>query len=67
MISLCSQPFEHDPSGSIDLSICRETYLKFTTPHIETPYPVDIIVSARAINFIITGGESGGVSLKYMS
>lgn len=62
MISFCSKPLQHNPSGSFDLSVCRQTYLNFSTSEITTPYPVDVIILSRAINFIIV---DNGINLKY--
>lgn len=59
----CLYPGHHQPSGSINASLCRELYLYFKSDTISTTYPVDLIVLARAINFLFI--DQGVPILKY--
>lgn len=65
LIPFCSYPFNHNPSGSLNISIARELYIKFTSCAISNSYPVDLIVLARTINFLLVDSSSGGLHLKY--
>jgi len=65
LISFCLRPLHHDPSGSINISMNPETYLKFKSSKITVDYPVDLIVLSRAINFLLIDSASGGISMKY--
>lgn len=53
----------NQPSGHLNLSRARELYLKFTSTQISQSNPVDLIVVAKAINFLLV--KDGGVILKY--
>jgi hypothetical protein len=66
-IPFCLNPLDHNPSGTLNFSICRETYLEFISSNIDATYPVDLLVLSRAINFIIIDQESAGMTLKYIS
>jgi Large eukaryotic DNA virus major capsid protein/Major capsid protein N-terminus len=67
MVPFCLNPLDHSPSGSLNFSVCKETYLEFISSNINDTYPVDLLVLSRAINFIIVDQESGGMMLKYMT
>jgi len=67
MIPFCLNPLDHNPSGSLNFSVCKETYLEFISSNINETYPVDLLVLSRAINFIVMDKESGGMTLKYMT
>ena len=63
MMSFCINPNTHAPSGSINVSLCREFYLRFVSYIIQDNYPVDLLVMAKAINFLYV--ENGDLSLRY--
>jgi hypothetical protein len=63
MMTFCINPNMHSPSGSLNVSLCRELYLRFTSKVIEPDYSVDLIVLAKAINFLLI--DSGNLSLRY--
>jgi hypothetical protein len=65
MIPFCLNPYDHDPSGSLNLSNCRETYLEFKSTNIDESYLVDVIILSRAINFIIVDQDASGMIFKY--
>lgn len=52
-----------EPSGHINVSKARELYLTHESTYIGTNTPVDLLVSADAINFL--GVELGNAALKY--
>lgn len=56
-------PNEHQPSGHINLSRAREFYLKYKSSYISEKNPVNIIVLADAINFLLI--KNGGAVLRY--
>lgn len=63
LMPFCNKMFNHNPSGSINLGLVREIYLKFTSELINKNYPVDLIVLSRTINFLII--NNGSLTLKY--
>jgi hypothetical protein len=63
MMTFCITPNMHAPSGSINASLCREFYLRFMSLTINDNYPVDLIVLAKTINFLLI--DSGNLSLRY--
>jgi hypothetical protein len=65
LIPLCINPYNHNPSGSINVSLVREFYIGFTSKLISSNYPVDLIVLARTINFLLVDANTGGLHLKY--
>lgn len=59
-------PGDHDPSGHINLSTAREFYINFTSRtenSISTSNPVEMIVLADAINFLLV--KEGTAVLRY--
>ncbi len=58
-------PMHFQPTGSYNSSMGRELYLQFTSDIISKDYPVDLIVSARAINFLVV--DKGYMTLKYIT
>lgn len=64
MMPFCTKLYSHDPSGSINISLCRELYLKFTSDLISKAYPVDLICLSRCINFLLVDSNVG-MTLKY--
>jgi Large eukaryotic DNA virus major capsid protein/Major capsid protein N-terminus len=63
MMNFCAYPGNHNPSGTINFSLCREIYLNFTSTIISKDYPVDLIALTRAINFLFV--SNGTMQLKY--
>lgn len=63
MMNFCINPNTHAPSGSVNVSLCREFYLRFTSSIITDNYAVDLIVLAKAINFLLV--DEGSLSLRY--
>lgn len=63
MMTFALTPGKHNPSGSINVSLCRELYLRYTSSVITPNYPVDLIVLSRAINFLLVDGTS--LTLRY--
>ena len=63
MMPFCNKMLQHNPSGTIDVSLCREFYLRFTSNKINSQFPVDLIVLAKVINFLLI--DNNTLSLKY--
>lgn len=63
MVNFNFFPGEHQPSGYINLSRAREFYIKYTSSFINTTNPVDLIVLADSINFLLI--QNGGAVLRY--
>lgn len=57
-------PLHHQPTGSVNSSVGRELYLHITSDVISSSFPVDVIVSARVINFLLV--SNGSLALKYI-
>ncbi len=57
-------PLHNQPTGSINSSVSRELYLHITSDVISSNFPVDLIISARVINFILVA--NGSLTLKYL-
>ncbi len=57
-------PLHHQPTGTLNSSVGRELYLHITSDIISSSFPVDLIVSARVINFILV--SNGSLTLKYL-
>jgi hypothetical protein len=65
MLPFCTKLYGHSPSGSINMSLCKEIYIKFLSTIISKDYPVDLICLTRSINFVLVDSASGGISLRY--
>lgn len=65
LMSFCMEMLKHNPSGSLNVSLCRELYLRFTSRNINSSNPVDLIVLSRAINFLLV--DNATLTLKYSS
>lgn len=63
MINFSLFPNQAQPSGYLNTSNTRELYLEFTSKYISTSNPIQFILSAKALNFIIM--ENGKMTLKY--
>jgi len=56
-------PRSQQPSGHLNISRARETYLKWTSHYISSVTPADLIVVAVAINFLLV--TDGSAVLRY--
>jgi hypothetical protein len=56
-------PGEHNPSGHVNISRAREFYMNYESTLISNTNLVDLIVSSRAINFLLV--DSGAMTLRY--
>lgn len=56
-------PRSYQPSGHLNISRARETYLKWTTTYITPNTPVDLLVCGVAINFLLI--SDGSCVLRY--
>jgi hypothetical protein len=56
-------PGDHNPSGHVNISKAREFYLRYEGTLISGTNVVDLIVSSRAINFLLI--DSGSCVLRY--
>lgn len=65
MMPFCTKLGKHDPSGSVNFSLCNELYMNFRSTTISKDYPVDLIVLSRSINFLLVDSSSGGIHVKY--
>lgn len=63
MVNFSLFPNQAQPSGYLNTSNTRELYLEFTSKYISTSNPIQFILSAKALNFIIM--ENGKMTLKY--
>ncbi len=57
-------PYHHHPTGSVNSSVGRELYLHITSKIISSNFPVDLVISARVINFLLV--SNGSLVLKYL-
>lgn len=56
-------PRSYQPSGHLNISRARETYLKWTTSYISSNTPADLLCVAIAINFLLI--TDGSAVLRY--
>lgn len=56
-------PRSYQPSGHLNISRARETYLKWTTSYVSAKTPADLMVTAVAINFLLI--TDGSAVLRY--
>jgi hypothetical protein len=56
-------PRSYQPSGHLNISRARETYLKWTTSYISAATPADLLAVAVAINFLLI--TDGSAVLRY--
>jgi hypothetical protein len=63
LINLCLFPGKYQPSGHLNISRARETFINYTSTYISTSTPVDMIVNAVAINFLLI--SQGSAILRY--
>lgn len=63
LVNMSLFPRAYQPSGHINISRARETYLKWTSSYSSSASPVDMIVVAVAINFLLI--SDGSAVLRY--
>jgi hypothetical protein len=62
-INMALFPRSYQPSGHLNISRARETYLKWTTSYVSARTPADLLVVASAINFLLI--TDGSAVLRY--
>ncbi len=62
-VNMALFPRSYQPSGHLNISRARETYLKWTTSYISASTPADLIAVAVAINFLLI--TDGSAVLRY--
>ncbi len=62
-VNMALFPRSYQPSGHLNISRARETYLSWTTSYISSKTPTDPIVVAVAINFLLI--SDGSAVLRY--
>ena len=62
-VNLCLFPRSYQPSGHLNISRARETYLKYTSSYITSATPADMLVVGIAINFLLI--TDGSAVLRY--
>ena len=63
MVNFCLNPNAYQPSGYINVSRARETFLNYRSSYITSSTPTDLIVMADAINFLLV--KDGNAILRY--
>ena len=63
MINTALFPGTYQPSGHLNISRARETYLQWSSSYITTKTPADVLISATAINFLLV--SDGSAILRY--
>jgi hypothetical protein len=62
-VNMALYPRSYQPSGHLNVSRARETYLKWTTSYVSAKTPADLLVVASAINFLLI--TDGSAVLRY--
>ena len=62
-VNMALFPRSYQPSGHLNISRARETYLKWNSTYISSTSPVDFIIVAVAINFLLI--TDGSAVLRY--
>ena len=62
-VNLCLFPRSYQPSGHLNISRARETYLKYTSSYITSASQADMLVVGIAINFLLI--TDGSAVLRY--
>lgn len=62
-LNMCLFPRAYQPSGHLNISRARETYLNYTSTYISASTPCDAIIVAVAINFLLI--TDGSAILRY--
>lgn len=65
LITFNLYPNKEQPSGYLNLSNTRETYLHYSSRYISMDKPVRLIISARTINFLLL--EEGSISIRFVT
>jgi hypothetical protein len=65
LITFNLYPNKEQPSGYLNLSNTRDTYLRYSSHYISMSTPVNLIVSARTINFLLL--EEGTITLRFIT
>lgn len=63
MLNFCLYPGTYQPSGHINVSRAREFYLQFVSSYVTSSTPADLLVLAKAINFLLI--SDGSAVLRY--
>nr|BBO54023.1 major capsid protein p72 homolog protein [Abalone asfa-like virus]BCY04570.1 putative major capsid protein p72 [Abalone asfa-like virus] len=63
MINFALYPRTYQPSGYINISRARETYLEWTTSYVSTSTPAELTIIASAMNFLLI--TDGSAILRY--
>lgn len=63
MINMALYPRSYQPSGHINISRARETYITYSSTYISSKTPCDAIIIAVAINFLLI--TDGSAILRY--
>ena len=62
-VNMALFPRSYQPSGHLNISRARETYLKWTTSYVSAKTPADLLAVAVAINFLLI--TDGSAVLRY--
>jgi len=62
-VNMALFPRSYNPSGHLNISRARETYIKWTTSYISARSPADLLAVAVAINFLLV--TDGSAVLRY--
>jgi hypothetical protein len=62
-VNMALFPRSYQPSGHLNISRARETYLKWTTSYVSASTPADLLAVAVAINFLLI--TDGSAVLRY--
>jgi hypothetical protein len=63
MVNFCLYPGTYQPSGHMNLSRAREFFIQIASSYASASTPVDLIVMAAAINFLLI--SDGSAVLRY--
>lgn len=62
-VNMSLYPRSYQPSGHLNISRARETYIKWTTSYVSATSPADLLAIAVAINFLLI--TDGSAVLRY--
>jgi hypothetical protein len=62
-MNFCLYPGTYQPSGHINISRAREFYIQYTSTYCNSSNPCNLIILAKAINFILI--SDGSAVLRY--
>ncbi len=63
LLNFCLYPGTYQPSGHINISRAREFYIQYTSSFCSTSNPCNLIILAKAINFLLI--SDGSAVLRY--